>query len=290
MEARKSTALPPIPHPVILPIFILFLCLGFVSCATVDHSGPGPQANQQPTSVASIDFYGTDLKFAWTLTNPYHHEIRLLSYVWELQVQGKRVQRAQSRQVRRIPPGGSIPLEIPVSVRREVLEKILHNGSLPSQLPYQFLGKVNLGAGVRAWGCNLSDVGNVNLLAGPSLDLRKFRITRMDESRAEIAVEISIRNPNSFPTKLSNFSADLILAGQTIAQEIQGPSREIPAGATEVVPLDLDLNFTHVGQVVYQALNKTDSDYTLYGKTDVSTPWGVRRMNYDQSGRVKIDR
>lgn len=245
---------------------------------------------KQPTSVASIDFYGTDLKFAWQFTNPLNREIRVLSYVWELHVNGKRVQRGQSKQVRRMTPQSEITLDFPVSVKHTSLEKLLRTNPLPSHLPYRFFGRVNLGAGVRTWGFDLTDEGDLYVLASPLFDIKKFHIASMDESRAMVAVEILIRNPNSFATRLTHFSADFILAGQTIAQDVEGPASEIAPSGTAVVPLSLDLNFAHLGKVVHHALSQSETAYTLYGKTEVTTPWGVKKINYDQSGKVKIER
>ena len=278
------------PGSAVFPLLSAILCIVAVSCATTNDLGKEPQAKQQKTGVASIDFYGSDLNFGWTFTNPYDHEIRLLSYAWELDVDGKRVQRGQSRQVRRLAAGSETTLDIPVSVKHVTLEKTLRTNSLPSQLSYRFIGKANLGAGVRSWSFDLNDEGQMNVLASPSLDIIKFHVTKMDTSRANVAVEILIRNPNTFATKLSNFSADFILGGQTVAQGVEGPTSEIAANGTAVIPLDLDLNFTRLGKVVYHALNQTETDFTLYGKTEVSTPWGTKKMNYDQSGKVKIER
>ena len=137
---------------------------------------------------------------------------------------------------------------------------------------------------------DLTDEGQISLLASPRFDIQKFHIKSMDKNRANVSMEILIRNPNSFATTLKNFSADLILGGQTIAQELQGPNSEIAPNGTVVVPIDLDLNFSHLGQVVYRALAQDEASFTLYGQTEVTTPWGVKKMNYDQSGKVKIER
>lgn len=275
---------------VILSLLTSVVCLFVVSCATTDDGGKKPVAVQHKTTVASIDFYGTDLKFGWTFTNPNAKEIRFLSYVWELQVDGQRVQHSQSRQIRRIGAGSELSFDLPVSVKHAALEKSLHTNSLPSHIPYRLVGRANFGAGVRSWSLDLTDEGQMNILASPSLDITKFHVTKMDKSRATVAVEILIRNPNTFATRLSHFSADFILGGQTVAQGVEGPTSEIAANGTVVIPLDLDLNFTRLGKVVYHALNQTETDFTLYGKTEVSTPWGTKKMNYDQSGKVKIER
>jgi LEA14-like dessication related protein len=267
-------------------IFVLFL----TSCATPGGGSADKQAQKQPTIVASIDFYGTDLKFAWELANPVQKEVRLLSYVWELHVDGKRVQRGQSRQVRRVAVGEKLTLEFPVSVKHAALQKLMRTTSLPSRLPYRFIGRANFGVGVKTWGYDLEDEGELNLLASPKFEIQKFHIERMDESRASVAVELLIRNPNTFATRLNNFTADFMLAGQPIAQGVEGPSSEIAANGTAVLPMNLDLNFASLGSVVHHALKQTQGDYTLYGKTEVTTPWGVKKMNYDQSGKMKIER
>lgn len=285
MNVRRSRVSAAILYPL-----SSILCLLLASCATVDTGNAKLEAKKQTTAIIAIDFYGSDLKFAWTFTNPYDREIKLISYVWEFQVEGKRIQHGQSRQLRRIPPHESFTLELPVSVKHANLEKLLNLNSLPAQLPYQFIGKANLGASVSSWAFDLKDEGQINLLASPQFGIQKFRIKSMDKERANVAMEILIRNPNTFATTLKNFKADLVLAGQTIAQELQGPTGEIAPSGTAVVPIDLDLNFTHVGQVVYRALNQAESSYTLYGQTEVSTPWGVKKMNYDQSGKITIER
>ena len=249
-----------------------------------------PQSYKQETKVSSIDFYGTDLKFAWTFTNDLPKPIKLLTYVWELHVDGEKIQRGQSRQQRKLDPGAGIDLEFPLTIKHATLEKILKTNSLPSRLPYEFIGRATLGANVRTWGFDLTDKGEVNVLKGPDVTIQRFSVSRMDEERAAVAIEITIRNPNNFPSQLSNFTADLILAGQTVAQEVQGPSREIPANGTALVPLELDLNFKRLGRVVYNALSQKESEFTLYGKTEVSTPWGTKRLNYDHSGKVTIER
>ena len=259
-------------------------------CATVDQGGKQARVEKQPTVISSIDFYGTELKFAWTFINPLPRPVKLYSYVWELYVGDKKLQRGQSRQVRNIQAGSSWTLELPAVVRHATLEKLLRTNSLPSQIPYRFTGRATLGGQVHTWSYDLADEGKVNLLSGPGVDIQRFRIKKMDEARANVAVEIIIRNANTFPTQLSNFSADLILAGQTIAQGVEGPARAIEANGSAIVPLDLDLNFASLGQVVYHALNQQESDFTLYGKTEVSTPWGTKKLNYDQSGKVRIER
>lgn len=287
--ARLHSILHP-PCSILLPLLSSILCFFLVSCASTDDGGKRPESAKVPTEVSSIDFYGTELKFGWNFSNPFDHEIRLLSYVWELHVNGRRVDRSQSRQVRRIAPHSTYTLELPSAVRRANLEKTLKVNPLPSELPYKLIGRVYVGAGMRTWAFDLEDEGVLKLLAPLSFDIPHFQIKSMDRERARIDFEIAVHNPNTFPTRLSHFTADLILSGQTIAQGKEAPEQEIAPNDSVLIPLSLDLNFKHLGQVVARALEQDESAYTLYGKTEMSTPWGVKKVNYDRSGNLKIER
>lgn len=260
------------------------------SCATTDSSARRDQFRKHAPEVSAIDFSGTELRFAYSFKNPYATDIRLLSYVWEFHVDGKRVHRGQGRAPRTIAAGSDFTLELPVVAKRSDLEKTIDRNPLPSELPYRFLGRANLGAGVRSWSFEFDERGTLSLLGSPSFSIQRFHLQEMDVAHAKVAVEIRIQNPNSFATKLSQFTADFILAGQTVAQSVTAPETEIDANGTCVVPMNLDLQFKLLGQVVARTLRNETADYSLYGKAELSTPWGPKKVNYDTSGSVKIER
>lgn len=277
------------PVAVLYPLssILFFLHAG---CVSTDTGARTNQFRKHPPEVSAIDFYGTELKFACTFTNSTARPVRLLSYVWELHVEGQRVDRGQGRAPRTIAAGTDFTLELPVVIKRSVLEKTLGRSPLPSELPYRFLGRANLGAGVRSWSFEFDEKGTLSILGSPSFSIQRFHVQEMDDAHARVAVEIRIHNPNSFPTKLSQFTADFILAGQTVAQSVTAPETEIAAHGTCVVPMNLDLHFKLLGQVVARALRNETAEYSLYGKAELSTPWGPKKVNYDTSGSLKIER
>ena len=73
-----------------------------------------------------------------------------------------------------------------------------------------------------------------------------------------------------------------------MAQEIQGPSADIPANDYVVVQFDLELDLAMLGSTVVNALRQPDVTYEFDGTTAFDTPWGRKSLNFAQSGRLQV--
>jgi LEA14-like dessication related protein len=238
--------------------------------------------------VTQIDFAGVDMRFDFTVKNPTDRYVRLDAYRWELLALGKKLARGQSHGSEPVDSGGSLTVQIEVPVKNGDVFNLTHTDR-PTTLPdYEFRLTALLTGGLMNLPRDFEKHGRLSVLYRPALTLQNFRVLKQTDATAVIHFEALLENQNSFAVHLDKMVANLHLAGRPVAQEIQGPSENIPANGRTVATFEFELDLAMLGSTVVNALRQPDVNYEFDGTTAFDTPWGRKSLNFAQSGRLQI--
>ena len=265
------------------------MVLALTGCATTD-AGRRPQVTLSDAKLTGIDFAGVDLRFDLTVKNPTDRYVRLDAYRWELLVAGKKLARGQNHAPEPVDSGGSLTVQIDVPVKNGEVFGLMHSDRPPAAPPYEFRLTALIAGGMMTLPQDFVKQGKLDILYRPILTLQNFRVVKQTDDAGQIRFQGLLENPNSFAVHLDKMVANLHLGGRPVAQEIQGPSADIPANGRVVVQFDLELDLALLGSTVVNALRQPDVNYEFDGTTAFDTPWGRKTLNFAQSGRLQVQR
>lgn len=274
-------------HKLQTSCWLAVLAVASVGCATTD-GGRRPQVILNDAKVTQIDFAGVDLRFDLMVKNPSDRYARLDAYRWELLVAGKKLAKGQSHGSEPVDAGSDLVVQIEVPVKNGDVFSVLHTDR-PQTLPsYVFRLTALLAGGMMTLPQDFEKRGPLAILYRPVLTLQNFRVVKQTDNDAQIRFQGLLENLNPFPVHLDKMVANLHLAGRPVAQEIQGPSADIPANGRVVVQFDLELDLAVLGSTVVNALRQPEVNYEFDGTTAFDTPWGRKSLSFAQSGRLQV--
>ena len=263
------------------------LVLALTGCATTD-GGRRAQVTLSDGKLTQIDFAGVDLRFDLAVKNPTDRYVRLDAYRWELLVAGKKLAKGQSHGSEPVDSSSEIVVQIEVPVKNGDVFNLIHTDRPITPPVYELRLTALLAGGLMTLPQDFERHGQLSILYRPVVTLQNFRVVKQTNEAATIRFETLLENQNPFAIRLDKTVANLHLAGRPVAQEFQGPAKDIPANGRAVAAFDLELDLAVLGSTVVNALRQPDVNYEFDGTTAFDTPWGRKSLSFAQSGRLQI--
>jgi LEA14-like dessication related protein len=110
----------------------------------------------------------------------------------------------------------------------------------------------------------------------PTISPRSLRVSAVGPAALTLAIELDVRNPNSFPLSAHSVDGTLELGnGVELGRAHATPEAAIPAKQSAIVPSELTVNFTNLGALAPLALSEQPVPYRFRGQALI----GGERLN-----------
>lgn len=267
----------------------------FLGCAELKDL-----ANIQKPSVTIDDFRVTNLSlkdieltFDLAVNNPNPVALTLASYDYDLQIEENSFVKGKQSLSSRIEASGSNTISVPVTFTFEELYQTFKSIKDKDDTAYQFFA--NIGVNVPVLGLievPVEKKGTFPVVKAPTLSVSNFSITNLSFTKADIELELEVKNPNAFGVILNGLDYNVDLNGfSPISGNISERVEIIEKGSGKI-KIPASFNLIELGLGAYQALRGNEPfDYSLNGSADIGATLPFFKsslFNFDKSGVVDI--
>jgi LEA14-like dessication related protein len=204
-----------------------------------------PKLSFRSASVRSLDFEGATVALLFDLTNPNAFGLELARAGWAVEVDGTRIASGDMPGGLAIPANGTAPVSLPVHVRFQDVPGIASLlGSGRDEVPYRVSGTIGVRTplGVLDLPVSHSDTIRLPRLPRIAVDGVSLRGVSLDTLGVGFVVRVRVANPNRFPMPAGGLDTTVELAGTGVAKAQLGRLEPLPAGASAVVDIPVQLD------------------------------------------------
>ncbi len=224
----------------------LLLAVFLSSCAT--DPAHRPTLDPVTEKIAVRDFAGTTIDFDLNVTNPSKRPVAVQGYVYKFLVAGRAFKEDRVATKSNVPAGEQWQRTLSLPVRLGELDGFLRRRQQQNAtVRYELYGSVHLVDRSGNHRLPFRVTGEIALLRKPQFELENMRIENLSADGARILFDLTIKNSNVFTSRFEKASADLILEGQTFAQQLDVTIPSLGPGATARVPMLLNPRFANLG-------------------------------------------
>lgn len=289
----KYTATPVfLSKPYILLIIAVFT---FHSCAQLQELSDvrRPRVSVADMNITGLSLSTVELTADIEIDNPNSIAIDLSSYNYAFKINDLTFLSGIESQNTSIKARGSNIIKVPLEIDYSELVQTIQSLRNQNQSNFDFEA---------AFGFTLPVIGEIEvpvqysgeipIIKRPSISLQKFSVEDISLTSANLNIELSVDNPNSFQLNMNQLSYDLEVNG---LQSITGSVEEkinLASESVQTVNIPISISFLNAGMTAYRILTgNNDINYTLKGSTTLgsSLPYfKLSTFDFDKSGSVNI--
>lgn len=180
-------------------------------CASIPALIPKPEIKAIRPRLAGLDFQGVDLVFDVDVSNPYPAPIASPMFKYALDLGGSRFSAGDSPVMVDLPAKGTGTAALPLRLAYADVWRLSQTLAKAKEIDYTLAGNLLLNAGGKSHELPLSHSGKFPVLRLPSIKIARLRPTDIGLTRATLAVDVDMTNPNAFAMALDRIGYALNL-------------------------------------------------------------------------------
>lgn len=273
--------------------------LGLNACAPVDIKES--LANHKPTvsvtdqRLTRLDFERVNMAFDIQVKNPNPVGINLAGLDYDLKLAGHSFAAGRQGKQMKLAASGASSFELPLSMAfKEIyagVKQLKGKDQIPYELTTGLMIEVPLLGKLRY---PITTSGTLPLPRLPKISLKNLSLTKLNYTRATLALRLQVDNPNAFSVGLDRLNYDFTVNGKQWLSGSKNGLGHLQKGQQSVITLPITLNFAQMGSSLYGLLQGgQDLNYSLNGKLDASSGHqliGNFAMPFASSGKVRLAR
>lgn len=287
-------------HRLFLPkpfILIFIAALSFQSCAQLQELSDvsRPQVSITDMNITGLSLSTVELTADIEIANPNNIAIDLSSYNYALKINDLTFISGIEDQNTSIKARESNIIKIPLEIDYSELIQTIQSLRSQDQSNFDFEA---------AFGFDLPIIGDIEvpvqysgeipIIKRPSISLQNFSVEDISLTAANLNIELSIENPNSFQLNMDQFSYDIEVNGLRSISGTLEEKIDLASQSEQTVNIPVSISFLNAGMTAYRILTGNDDiEYTLKGSTTLgsSLPYfKLSTFQFDRSGSVNIAR
>lgn len=278
-------------------ILCLWMLVALPSCSGLRDAArmTEPDIRLQGVHLARFGLDGVDLAFDIALQNPNPVPVSLEAIQYDLFLEGERFISGRQDQAHDIQALDDTRIELPLRLDFGDLRRTYAALEEQDSTSYELRARLTFQIpvlGFRSLG--LKHDGRVPVVRPPRISVAGIRLQDLSPNSADVAVQLSVHNPNAFGLGLQQLEYALAVNGDSWATGRSEQLVQVEAGDTQAVALPLSVNLSQLGLGVYsQLLQLKPVDYHFTGDVELTTGLSVlpsARVPLDLSGRIDLTR
>jgi LEA14-like dessication related protein len=229
-----------------------------------------PKLTFRAASLDALDLEGATVGFRFDLENPNGVGVQLARLGWAVEAEGTRLASGELPGGLAVPARGTAPVTFPVRVRfRDVpgIASLLTSGK--DEIAYRLSGTLGVRTPLGVLDLPVSHSDRLRLPRTPAFAVEGLAVRGVSFSSIGVSVRLRVRNPNAFPLPAGGLDVSLELAGARVARAEATRVQVIPAGASAVVEIPVNVDLGGAGLAASALLTGGDVDVHLTGEADL---------------------
>ena len=249
-----------------------------------------PTVDFQDFKITDIDFTSITTAFNFKITNPNPIGIRVDGFEYQFIIEGNQFLSGNNPNSVGLASRGESIVPIPIALKyTDVYETVTALAKNKGGIPYTISGKFFFNTPIGKIPIPFSKSGELPVLKMPKISLENISLQSFSLTKADIVFKLKFDNPNIFAVALNNFSYNLNLNNQQLAEGITEHT-QISEQSTSTLQIPISLNFLEVGRAVYSMLTQETVNYQLKGSVNLVTPFKKIDLPYEQIGKIALSK
>ena len=253
-------------------ILLISLCSWLVSCSTLNSDLLSKAVKKPEVSIETIDVSGLsldsiDLLLTMNVENPNGFALALAGYDYDVKFNGMSLVKGTTNQKFRVAAHQTDLVKVPISVSFDDVKKIYGSMGEGNELSYDANVDVRLDVPVlNLFTINTNKQGALSLPRFPTISFENIRIKQFSFSDIELALDMSVDNPNNFAMNLKDVVYNISVGGR---QWLSGSLEEnLAIGEKQLsnISIPLKVKISQLSTSLISALRGGDfSDFSVDG-------------------------
>ena len=262
----------------------LFMTAG---CAAIMPHLKAPSADFKDMRIQDMGLFDSTLVFTYEVRNPNPVGAYLSRLNYRLFLNDKEFAAGNLDKGISLPPSGSAPVEIPVSVNYQKALGSLSELAAKQTVPYRIDGAF----GIMGMDVPFQTQGELNLPGLPKVALKQLDIENLSWRGADLKIVMEVANPNSFALDMAGLNYGVKLGGNRFAEGVYEKIPSVPANGASTIDIPLSVDFMKLGRSAYSLLKENASQYELDGEMIFNLPkMGEKRLPFHKTGQIPLVR
>ncbi|WP_176466328.1 LEA type 2 family protein [Aliifodinibius salipaludis] len=271
----------------------LFLLDGCAALEDLSNSIQKPKLSVENVRVSDFNFEEMELTYDIKVDNPNALSVKMLAYDYNLDINENTLVNGNQKKELAIEASGASTFQVPMRLNFADVYQSVQNLRDSDEATYSFLS--NLTFDLPALGKTnvpVSKKGQIPLLKTPEISLEDFEVTGVNFSSADINLQLSFDNPNSFGIDVNALNYDLIINGDQWADGTALRGTTIEEKGVTMLNIPISLNISQMGISAYRLLTGGETfDYHIKGNFDLNARHellGQTTFDFLRSGNLSL--
>lgn len=254
-----------------------------------------PDVRLKDVKLSGLSFDAADLVFDFTIQNPNGIGIQLAGFNYDFQINDNSFLSGNQEKGLAVAARGQSSIQLPLSLKYQDIfqtyNSLQNRDSSDYALFCEFIFDLPILGPVKI---PLKKSGHFPVIKMPSIKIRNLKLNRLTLSGADLALNIEMKNPNTFKLFLDQLDYQFFVNQKEWIRGEKVESVTLNDNGTSVLQIPIRLNLIQMGQSVYQIISgQSNIDYDFQGHLNLSTSHpllGKSKLPFDKIGRLKISR
>jgi len=255
-----------------VPVLVFML---FTHCAELQQFSPvqKPVVKLANTRITGLSLNTIDLIFDLDIENPNPLSIRTAGLDYDFQLNHASLVKGNQNDEMLIQSNGKSRVAIPLSLNFQDIYQAYQ--SLKNQDSTEYALKCGVIFDLPLLGPTRIPVqksGHLPLIKIPNIQIHKLKLNRLTLTRAELMLELKMKNPNAFQLRLNNLNYQFNVNGLSWSKGNITTPVSVKSKSENTIRIPISLSFIEIGQTVYQLISGNKKlDYQLSGQLGFDT-------------------
>lgn len=254
-----------------------------------------PKLSVASATVQKLSFKDITLLFNINIENPNVFGLNLAGLTYDFKLNDTIFLQGEKNTELSIPADGSTVIRLPLTLNYANAYKAIRSLNYSDKTNYALDLELAFNIpviGFRAF--PLSHSGEFPLPKLPSIKIDSIRLERLTVAKADLSLNLKIKNPNIFAFAINKMDYNLIVDGRNWLSGLSEVKTNVSAKKESIVSFPISLNFFEVGRTVFKLLNSGEQlDYQLKGGFKIAPAFPLFKeieIPFDQVGKIPLSK
>ncbi len=248
--------------------FVLFPGLMAITGCKVLQEMARPEVSFKGVKLRSLNFEGATLVAQLGVKNPLPVDVPVAKTEYQMVVEGQPFIKGVEERQTIVGSGKESTINIPLRFAWRTLYRTVKSLAEKDSFSYTLQGKMHLRIGQKqSVAVPFKKSGKLPVVKMPKVGLHDARILRATMDGVEVATDLSVFNPNSFPLILTGVKGEALIGDIRGVRLHSGEEIHIPPREKRVMPIRMRADIRELGLAALQMFTgKNTPPFILNGK------------------------
>jgi hypothetical protein len=250
-----------------------------------------PKVRFDRMRVDRVDFQKIDASFDFDVQNPYPVDMRLLSFAWDLDLEGSDFLTGRSDEGLALAKKDTVKVSMPATLRFADIVSTVGNLKDRDDVGFRIAGDFGVNTPLGKVDVPFDQSGRIPVLKVPKIEPKAIRVAELKplQNRATLELDLGVtNNAKSDAYQMKDFGYAVKLGGKEVVSGALA-QLSVEAGSTATRTIPIELNLLQLGaQVVTAIQQKKPVDVGFAAGLKVQTPLGPIPLDVDEVTSLRI--